>query len=87
MPKYMRHVFTYEVLTVDDTLSDLDLAGIAYEVTNGHASGMFLSEEVEEVSEERMAELLINQGSSPEFLIEIGEEYMDYDEEVESEVS
>jgi hypothetical protein len=87
MPKYMRHVFTYEVLTVDGTLSDLDLEGIAYEVTHGHASGMFLSKEAEEVSEERMAELLLNQGSSPEFLIEIGEEYMDYDEEVESEVS
>lgn len=69
MPKFYRHVLTLEVLTADDTLDGMDLAGIAYEIEDGHASGMFLSEETEEVSRERMAELLTNQGSDPEFLL------------------
>ena len=68
MPKYFRTVITYEVLTEGEpwkgTLEDL-----AYDTTEGHASGMFLSTEVEEVSEGRMAGLLVSQGSDPEFLI------------------
>jgi hypothetical protein len=70
MPRYYRTVFTYEVLTKGEPMTDVGLRELEYHTTEGHASGMFLSETVEEVTAERMAELLINQGSDPEFLFE-----------------
>ena len=68
-----RIVYKIEVLA-DSPMhhESLSLKDIAYEITEGHASGVFLDTEVEEVSKERMSELLIAQGSDPSFLL--GEE-------------
>jgi len=68
-----RIVYSIEVLA-DSPLHQepLSLKDIAYEITEGHASGQFLDTEVEEVSRERMSELLVAQGSDPSFLL--GEE-------------
>ena len=68
-----RIVYKIEVLADTPMHHDpIDLAGINYAITEGHASGQFLETKTEEVSRERMAELLIAQGSDPEFLL--GEE-------------
>ena len=68
-----RIVYKIEVLA-DSPLhhEPLSLKDIAYEITDGHCSGVFLDTEVEEVSRERMSELLVAQGSDPSFLL--GEE-------------
>ena len=70
MSKLYRIVYKIEVLT-DSPLhhEPLSLTDIAYEITEGHSSGIFLDTEVEEVTKERMSELLIAQGSDPEFLL------------------
>jgi hypothetical protein len=74
MPRYYRTVFVYEVLTEGEPLTNVGLRELEYHTTEGHASGMFLSEETEEISEEHMRRLLIAQGSDPEFLISDEEE-------------
>jgi hypothetical protein len=78
MAKYWKTTLTVVVLHADDepaiydSLSDL--ARIAYDVNEGGCSGQITQAVTEEVSEERMAQLLEVQGSEPGFLI------MDYDE-------
>lgn len=68
-----RIVYKIEVLADSPIHQEpLSLKDIAYEITDGHCSGVFLDTEVEEVSKERMSELLIAQGSDPSFLL--GEE-------------
>ena len=71
--KYYRTVFKFEVLSTDPGLGNagLSLSDINYEVTEGHASGMFLETEHKEVTKIQMRNLLLNQGTDPEFLIEI----------------
>ena len=70
--KFYRTVVTIEVLS-DRPLVDKDgynysLAEIAHEIEHGDFSGKHeLFEEV--VSKEQMAELLLDQGSDPEFLL------------------
>jgi len=73
--KYYRTVFKIEVLS-DEPMAGigLNLEGIAYEISEGHCSGMFLEEEVEECDEKRISELLENQGSDPSFLVEVKED-------------
>tara|TARA_Y100001963_G_C6402793_1_gene274863 strand:- start:7 stop:249 length:243 start_codon:yes stop_codon:yes gene_type:complete len=70
--KYYRTVFKFEVLSTDPTFGNtrLSLSEINYEVTEGHASGVFLETEHEEVSKTQMHNLLLNQGTDPDFLIE-----------------
>lgn len=73
--KYWRSVFTIEVLTSGDAPPVYeDLNAMADDIVFGSASGSRLEEKHEEVSKERMAELLTSQGSDPEFLIEPEEE-------------
>jgi hypothetical protein len=74
-PKYFRSVYQVEVLSARpyepaDNPDLTDLEAISQDITDGDCSGM-VTEVVsnEEVSEERMRELLIAQGSDPGFLI------------------
>ena len=69
--KYYRTVFKIEILS-DEPMAGVgfNLEGLAYEISEGHCSGMFLDEEVEECDEKRITELLENQGSDASFLIE-----------------
>lgn len=64
---YFRTVFKYEVLS-DEPLGNPSLAEISYQCTEGHCSGMFLEKEVEVVSQSEIENLLIEQGSDPNFL-------------------
>ena len=68
--KYYRTVFKIEVLSDEPIGPGIGLEDIAYEISEGHCSGMFLDEEVEECNEERIIELLKKQGSDPSFLTE-----------------
>lgn len=65
--KYYRTIITIEVLTADAPHSG-DVGALAYDITEGDASGR-VTTEVEEVTAEKMAELLKAQGSDPEFLL------------------
>jgi hypothetical protein len=73
MTRYWKTTLTVVVLHEDDdpaiydSLSDL--SRIAYNVNEGDCSGQITQVVTEEVSEERMAQLLEEQGSDPEFLI------------------
>ena len=74
MAKYWKTIITVEVLTEDDDPPNFnDLSDVAYEITDGHASGVF-SQSSEEVTEEKMRGLLLEQGSDPDFLIIAEEE-------------
>lgn len=79
--KFYRTIITVEVLT-DEPYSPGSLEQVHYDTFEGHASGVWDVSEVEEVDSERMAELLIAQGSIPEFLLG---EPGDYDWEEEGE--
>lgn len=67
--KLYRTVFTFEVLS-DEPLESLSLERLNHETTDGHCSGMFLDTNEEEVSSERMNELLITHGIDPSFLLD-----------------
>lgn len=66
-----RTILVIEVLTEDPFEFD-SWEGLAYAVTEGHASGAVLSETGSQVSDEAMRGLLLAQNSDPEFLL--GEE-------------
>ena len=67
--KLFRQVFEVEVLSEGAPLpNDVSLSRIEYEITDGCCSGMIEEMICEEVSPERMRELLIEQGSDPDFL-------------------
>jgi hypothetical protein len=78
MTTYYRQVFEIEVLSDDEPI-DGDLENIRYQITDGHCSGVIHETICETVTPERMAKLLIAQGSDPEFfgLNENGEEVED----------
>ncbi len=66
---YFRHVYQIEVLS-RGPLPELDLEDLDYQINHGACSGKVeLVVSNEEVTKERMAELLTAQGSDPEFLI------------------
>jgi hypothetical protein len=73
MARYWKTTLTVVILHEDDepviydSISDLER--VAYEVNEGDASGQVTSAVLEEVTEERMAQLLEEQGSDPSFLI------------------
>lgn len=69
MKKLFRQVFEIEVLSEEEPLETLDLKVIDYEITDGHSSGVVKEAVREEVTQEKMRELLIAQGSDPEFLL------------------
>lgn len=65
--KFYRNVFSVEVLSEEPLPDSMSLDAIHYEITNGDYSGRLLETVVEEVNSKRMAELLLAQGSDPEF--------------------
>jgi len=67
--KFYRQLFNIEVLSEGEPLNDVSLQDIDYEITNGHCSGIVKEAVREEVTAEKMAELLKTQGSDPEFLL------------------
>lgn len=64
---FYRTIFKIEVLS-DELVGELDLEQINYAITDGHCSGDITIESQLEISPKQMAELLIAQGSDPEFL-------------------
>jgi hypothetical protein len=75
--KYWKTTITAVVLTEGDTPPDYDsltgLARASYDCLENDASGVVDSAS-EEVTEEQMRDLLIGQGSDPEFLIQPNED-------------
>lgn len=69
MTKYFKTIIPIEVLSIDEPYSFTTYENLAYDVIEGHFSGMVLDREVAELSKEQMAEALIAQGSDVEFLI------------------
>ena len=75
MTTYYRTVYQVEVLSIgpfdggESLVNMSDLAAIAYEIDEGDCSGAVTEISSEEVTRERMAELLEAQGSEPEFLL------------------
>lgn len=65
--KFYRQVFTVEVLSEDVPLRCDNLSEIDYAITYGDRSGMVNETVCEEVTAEKMAQLLMDQGSDPEF--------------------
>jgi len=66
--KFWKTIVTVEVLTRGKTAPEYDsLDAIAYDITNGEASGYFTVER-DEVSPDRMIHPLEAQGSDPSFL-------------------
>ena len=63
-----RTVYRVEVLT-DEPFAASDLSDIAYQITEGHASGLVDLVTSAEISREDMRAALIAQGSDPSFLL------------------
>lgn len=72
MTKYYKTTITYEVLSVHEPVQFETLTDLHYECTEGHCSGMFVSTDIQTLTEEEVRAALIAQGSEPEFLIEGG---------------
>lgn len=68
--KLYRQVFEVEVLSEGEPLNDVSLDDIAYEITDGHSSGVLKETIREQVSANKMRRLLKAQGSDPEFLLD-----------------
>jgi hypothetical protein len=66
--KFYRTVIELEVLS-DQPLGQFELETIVYEITEGSWSGVDTIVLQEEVSEGQLKELLIAQGSDPEFML------------------
>lgn len=65
-----RTVVQIEILSdEDEPIGDLPLGTIIYQITEGGWSGEQSIVSDEEVTPERMSELLIAQGSDPDFLV------------------
>ncbi len=78
---FYRTVITVEVLS-EEPFEFRNLKDVHYAITDGDCSGSYGTTSVETADGRRMAELLLNQGSDPDFfgLTEAGED-MDEDSE------
>ena len=65
--KFYRTVFTVEVLSEEPIRPDIDLVDLAYEITDGHASGRMDITEGKVLTGPQAAVALKAQGSDPEF--------------------
>lgn len=66
--KFHRYLYELEVLS-EEELPDMDLAELAYEITDGQCSGVWHETKHEVVDGPAMAGLLQEQGSDPEFFM------------------
>lgn len=68
--KIYRTIFRYEVLT-DEPIEQLSLSDISYMCTEGHASGVFLTNEKtnEELTGKDAVKVIREQGTDPEFFM------------------
>jgi hypothetical protein len=67
--KFYRTVVQVEVLSEEPLGNDesIDLSVLAYQITDGDFSGSISIPTIEEVNGKRIADLLLSQGSDPEF--------------------
>lgn len=75
--EFFRTVYQIEVLSDVEPPSFPTLEQIAYDITEGHSSGVLNEISREGVDRKRIAELLTAQGSDPSFLL--GDDYEDED--------
>ena len=68
MTRFYRTIVQIEILSNEEVPNPIDLEAINYEIIDGSWSGRLSIISSEEVTRARMAELLIGQGSDPEFL-------------------
>lgn len=66
MSKFYKTIVQIEVLSTEE-IGDVTLDDIVYMITEGHCSGQWQIASIEEVIAPVMAQLLMNQGSDPEF--------------------
>ena len=64
---FFRTIFTVEVLSRGQLGDGIPLERVAYEITDGDCSGNITMTE-EQVDGPQMVQLLVSQGSEPEFL-------------------
>ena len=76
--KFYRQLHTIEVLS-EEPLPDMTLDELAYEISDGCASGRIISQPVEEVDGKKMADLLLEQASDPNFFM-LNEDGSDLDD-------
>lgn len=69
MSKFYRTVVQIEILSGEPVPDGIGIDDINYQITEGGWSGTAETVVSEEVTRERMAELLTAQGSDPEFLL------------------
>jgi hypothetical protein len=71
MSNYYRNVFEVEVLSNEPLPDAVDLADLAYEITEGGSSGQVsVTTRNQQLTAEQMRAALIRQGSDPEFLVD-----------------
>ena len=71
MRKFYKTTFTVEVLSEEPFNETHDLSYIGESITLGECSGTVSISEDEELSAEQMAEALIEQGSDPDFFMDL----------------
>ena len=90
MSKFYKTIVQIEVLSTEE-IGDVTLNDIVYMITDGHCSGHWEIASTEEITAPTMAQLLINQGSDPEFLgldedgNDISEDYNYEEDEADSD--
>jgi len=70
---FTRTLIQFEILS-EEPLGSVSLEDIAYQTTDGHCSGRFHDTVEEQVDFETIRRLLIDQGSDPDFLMELEED-------------
>jgi hypothetical protein len=66
--KFHRTVYQIEVLS-EEPMPDISLNDLAYEIIDGHCSGVFSEVSSDVVNATQIVALLKNQGSDPEFFM------------------
>ena len=72
--KYFKTVYTIEVLTTEEKLTDIGMEEIAYQCMGGDCSGIISDTVITILTRKEMTAALIAQGSEPEFLLGEDEE-------------
>jgi len=65
--KFYKRTYKIELLSEEPLRDDLSLETIAYEMSEGHCSGVVIDEGEKILTASKMAKELVAQGSDPEF--------------------